>query len=290
MAECLLHATLGHTLLAIEKDEKSKYSPKPRKQEEGEEEDTTPQPPTPTFRIIKNLDQVTFPLSVVDVFSRGKKVIFHLKHPEHNFQEQLDRDVYLIFTLGMEGKFVREKGKHSNLWLSFEKQTIYFDDARHFGSLKIAIGFKDFATEMKDLGLDILNDEIKPEHWMSIIRNPRIQGKQVCDFLMNQSYICGVGNYIKADSLYRARIKPDRKLSSLSDEEVELLRVSVISVARESYQHHGNTIKSYWDLEGEKGMYQNCCYKRKTDDKGNPIITSTFADKRTTHWCPAVQV
>jgi len=125
--------------------------------------------------------------------------------------------------------------------------------------------------------------------WLKIARNKRIQNKQICDYLLDQKRISGIGNYLRSEILYRSRIRPDRSLKNLSDEELELLRIESIKTVRESYDSHGLTIRSYSDLYGNKGTFICQVYNRTEDPYGNPIRTDTFKDGRTIHWVPSLQ-
>lgn len=231
------------------------------------------------------------PLKVLLVRSRGKKIIF-----------ELEGDNYLVSSLGMEGRWIPSpqvaKGEHSNLWMSFGsmngrlmviEETAYYDDSRHFGALEFCFSRVELDNRLSDLGPDMLQDNVTTEMWMSLLRNPRLKNKQICDFLLEQNRVAGIGNYLRAEILYRARIRPNRTLGELSDDEIESLRVHTIATMKESYALGGCTLKSYWDPLGRKGSFKCAVYSQKTDPSGNPVRTDTFKDQRTTHWVPAVQ-
>lgn len=271
MAESLARYILGNSLISITIDEKSKYT-NPIKYPNG----------------IPGYSRLNLPLTVVDVYSRGKKLIIHLKKEGSSVDDQLKNDGFLVFTLGMEGKFLKEPTSHSNLHLNFENRIAYFDDVRHFGSVEICIGFAELEVRLSDLGPDLLQDEISAELWRKIFRRCS-QNFQICRALMDQDKVSGIGNYLKAEILYRARIRPDRTLRSLSDDELERLRIIGHQTIREAYAYHGNTIASYWDMDGNKGLFQCQVYGKAKDPEGNEVVKNTFTDGRTTHWVPALQ-
>ena len=110
--------------------------------------------------------------------------------------------------------------------------------------------------------------------------------------LMDQSIVAGIGNYIKADSLWLARLSPHRKICDTLDEELRILNACIKRVMRESFQNGGATIQSYKDVKGNADNYGNnfLIYNRQQDPDGNEIIRETTEDKRTTHWVPKVQL
>ncbi len=230
------------------------------------------------------------PLWVLDVTTRGKKIIFCFSGDSKE-----EREIYLVVSLGMEGRFVLMPDQHSGVQFDFndeERNTvidIYFSDSRHFGLLEFVFGKDELFQRLKDIGPDILQEEISTERWREIVRNPRFRNKIICDFLLDQKRVSGIGNYLRAEILYRARIRPDRRLSELTDEELERIRVEAIQTARESYFARGLTIKSYCDLTGNKGGFECQVYKQKTDPFGNPVVAQVLTDGRTIYWVPALQ-
>ncbi len=110
--------------------------------------------------------------------------------------------------------------------------------------------------------------------------------------MMNQNLIGGIGNYIKAEALYRARLSPHRTVESLSDADFSLLNESVREVIVGSYENRGATIRTYAGLDGESGDFPFFfkVYGRQTCEAGHPVITEGTQDGRTTWWVPQIQI
>lgn len=223
---------------------------------------------------------------IVKIVSYGKKIIFCLNY--------LAKSFYLVSSLGMEGKWRYESKdlKHvcATLQLSekkgkflINKREVYYDDTRRFGSLE----FTEDLNFLNSLGPDILSEAISVEDFKS--RFDSQKGRQICQSLLDQSVISGVGNYLKADILYSAKIKPDRLCSEIKANEWSALHSFTYSLAKESYHNYGLTIKSYFTPSLKKGSYKPRVYGREEDDKGNEVVKETFKDGRTTHWVPNVQ-
>ena len=106
---------------------------------------------------------------------------------------------------------------------------------------------------------------------------------------MKQKYTSGIGNYLKAEVLYRAKMNPTKKLHELSDNEIKTLYDSIMFQLILSYQHHGLTIKSYWDPEGRPGTCPRQVYGKPKDLLGNPVEKFKDSKERTVHWVPSVQ-
>jgi formamidopyrimidine-DNA glycosylase len=110
-----------------------------------------------------------------------------------------------------------------------------------------------------------------------LVARARKFGKKhtVATALLDQRIFCGVGNYIRADACYTAKIDPRLPLSSLDEGELHRLFRSCGEVAAAAYM--------------EPARFVNTCYQRKTSPKGNPIESYVDATGRTMWWCPAEQ-
>lgn len=222
---------------------------------------------------------VTFPQKIVRIFHRGKKIVFQLKKG------------FMVSFLGMEGRWILEEGKHTCIILCLDKGNIYFDDTRHFGVLLFATEPEDYEAIFKDVGLDLLNDRalITAETWRETLSSSRLKNKEIGDFLLEQKYFAGVGNYLKSEILYRTRISPYRTLGTLSEREMERLRRKTFLTIDESYAAGGLTIATYRNPLDEMGTYTVRVYGLDEDSKGNIVERVVLKDGRTTYWVPAVQ-
>ena len=194
-------------------------------------------------------------------------------------------------TLGMTGRWTQTLGKHSRVRFSFSCGThVYFDDIRNFGTLKFVRGKYQLIEKLNSLGPDMLSTDVDDVTFCERFR--KHSGWEITKALMDQSIVSGVGNYIKADSLWLARISPKRKVGSLSDEELFRLNHSIKQIMRESYQNGGASIKTYRTFDGLEGEYSTkfLVYNQSHDPDGNPVIKETTEDNRTTHWVPNVQM
>ena len=223
--------------------------------------------------------------TITHVHCKGKQIFFHLsKDPEV---------VYLNSRLGMTGRWTSTEAKHTRFWMMIQtlgcaNMVIYYDDVRNFGDIEIQDQNK-YDLKLKSIGPDLLSDKIDPIEWTQKLRNKRIKTKQICDFLLEQKYFSGIGNYLKSEILYICKIKPDRQVQSLTDNEIKLLLEVSLQVIQESYQSGGLTIKDFWSPEGYQGKY--CCkvYNKSQDSNGFTVIKDTFKDGRTTHWVTEIQ-
>lgn len=231
---------------------------------------------------LKNLPRLQYPLYVYKVTSKGKKIIIDCG------------DVTLVSALGMEGKWRKEGGKHAGLIIEYDydgdDRCLYFHDSRHFGNFDICMNDTEFNHTMKDVGPDLLSDDVSLSEYRNKILQKNLKNKEVCWFMMEQKYFSGIGNYLMAEILYECRIMPNRLIKDLSDDDIENMWDASIRIIRESYKYGGLTISTYSDIDGNSGVYDHKVYGKKYDPYGNPVKTSTFSNGRTSHYVPALQV
>jgi len=79
-------------------------------------------------------------------------------------------------------------------------------------------------------------------------------------FLTHEANICGIGNGYLQDILFRARLGPKRKITSLTPQERESLHAAIVSTFRQAVKLGGRDTEI--DLYGKKGSYTPLLDKR----------------------------
>lgn len=213
--------------------------------------------------------------------SRGKKIIFEF----NGFR--------FVSSCGMTGKWSWQKNNNTMIALLFDDITAYYEHTVMGGNFSICnYPSPEYEHIFKEVGPDLMTDEVDFNIYYSIIKRKRIQHMEICLFMMEQKYMSGIGNYLRSEILYRAMINPHRTLSSLSDQDIYNLFYFSKMIIMETYRSNGLTIQDYLDPNGNIGSYQCQCYKRETDNYGNRIITEYDKGNgkgRVIHWCPEIQ-
>ena len=278
ITEYLHNHVAGLTLLSIEWDNKSKINPSQQSN--------------------WGLYILHSPYQVTAVTCHGKNIFFNLQSLRDNYK------MYIHSHLCMTGSWLLEPTNTSHLWLQFGQAVLlphnylslqhlnmYFDEERPLGIFKL-LTTEEYLHKLSKLGPDLLSGNVTYELWYSIIS--KHSKMHIVSFLINhQSYIAGIGNYLKSEILYRARISPRRKIESLTAIEHQILYTVAIATIRESYQKGGLTIKNYKDPEGRKGQFVVIVYGKKAGEKdpnGYNIIKEKLADGRSTYWVPQWQI
>lgn len=168
---------------------------------------------------------------------------------------------------GMEGNLVSEKTKHSHIILHFEKP-IYFHDTRKFGTFSV-MKYSEYIDSLKH------NDMFEIDFDTFVI-NLRKKNSEVCGVLLDQNYISGIGNYLRAEILYEANVYPGKYTRDLTHTELVSIFNAMKSIGKESLSKGGCTIKSYKSIDGLSGRYVCKAY--------GVLNKYKFKDGRTMYW------
>ena len=154
----------------------------------------------------------------------------HLFFPDHSFKTM---ECYVYHEKHNHAQFVTTKG------------SFFFNDPRKFGRIKV-FTTEELKKKLDDLGPDLLRN--LPKMSLSQFQerlNTYRPGKPIADLLLDQSFIAGVGNYLRAEALYLAKIHPLRKVGALSTLDVARLKRSLERVGRESYEAQKKNLHTY---------------------------------------------
>ena len=165
----------------------------------------------------------------------------------------LQNELSVWNTLGMTGNWSTEHTKHSRVKFNLSDGAVYFNDMRNFGTLKFVRGKFQLIEKLQSLGPDMLVNDLPDIEFIEIMRKKN--NWSIVKAIMEQSVIAGVGNYIKADCLWLARISPHKIVSELSDQHLSALNSAIKRVLQESYNSGGATIRTYQKFDGSSGEY-----------------------------------
>ena len=155
-----------------------------------------------------------------DVFSHISKNLPQYK-PSYtigkNIFIDLNNNTVFNFHLGMTGGWFSEPIKHCHFRVFNESKELFFRDVRKFGKMRILD--KNTIPEKHRAEFDLLNNNYNFQKHIKYLSNEISHRKTTCCILMNQKYFPGVGNYIKSEALFAAKIHPEEKWQNLTNNE-----------------------------------------------------------------------
>ena len=192
-------------------------------------------------------------------------------------------------TLGMSGQWTTTQDKHCHVMFKFSDELVlYFRDIRNFGTLNIVSKSELLDKKLKTLGYDILSDTpLDQTLYLNIFYKRK--DWNICKFLMDQRYFSGVGNYIKSEALYIAKVNPFLTIKELSDSQLSSIYEAVREIAHKSYLSKGASFNTFKDPDSNKGRYS---FEFKVYGQ---VKCGEFAvkrdktpDNRSTYWIPEI--
>lgn len=104
-----------------------------------------------------------------------------------------------------------------------------------------AAGLKSHAF-LRRLGPDILDPRLTGKRVTARLLEPRFRRRSLASLYLDQSFIAGIGNYLRSEILHLAGLAYRRRPSDLSQAECERLARQTLAVSRRAYRTHGITL------------------------------------------------
>jgi formamidopyrimidine-DNA glycosylase len=130
-------------------------------------------------------------------------------------------------------------------------RALHYADVRRLGTVALmdADRFEEYSGK---LGIEPLDRAFTGTHLSGVLRATTQPVKKV---LMEQRKIAGIGNIYANEALWRARIDPSRSSASVSSQESQLLRDSIVAVLAEAIEARGTSFRDYRDARGKRGTF-----------------------------------
>ena len=194
--------------------------------------------------------------------------------------------------LGMTGKFVHrlrgqtEPYSRARLLLD-DGQVIHFRDPRMFGRIEPARADRlDGLQVIQNLGRDPLADGLTGPQLKEAIGSSK-QAIKVA--LMDQHRVAGLGNIHAAEALFRARIHPARKPSSLQPAEWSRLAKSIHEAIEFALDREDGDEIEYVEEPGSENPFYVYGRGGEPCPRCGTPIESFVLGGRTTYFCPRDQ-
>jgi len=221
----------------------------------------------------------------------GKHIVFDLEPKTKTARPTKTRpnQAQWIVHLGMTGRLQvcepqSEVLKHTHAILKLASgRELRFVDPRRFGRLSVVRAGSFDAGGIEPLEADL-------GRFIPLFRGRKTPIKSA---LLNQKLLRGVGNIYADESLFRAGIRPRRRASTITCDQLAGLLSSVKEVLREAIALGGSSISDYVDADGEEGFFQ--LQHRVYGREGEPCLVCKTPIKRiiiagrSSHYCPNCQ-
>lgn len=216
------------------------------------------------------------PLRLTDIRKKGKVIFMYF-----------DKDWCIISKLGLTGWWYTPgdepewRNPSPSISFNFGGKQLVYDDVLSYGTITITNQQKDVQSEMDRLAPDI--EKVTIDEIVDRVQQ-RIKPSTTWlleDVIVDQHRIVsGIGNYLKSEILYDAKISPLRKANTITTEEWN----TILQSARKYIKRMSKYINNPDKYESSFRVYQ-----KLKDPYGNSVKKHTTKQGRTTFWVPSMQ-
>ncbi len=252
------------------------------------------------FKVQKNFETILEGRSIVNVSRFSKYIIL-----------TLDNYNYCLIHLGMSGtlhlidykkkekltnmSFYHSKiipKKHNHIKIKFSNFMIIYNDPRRFGFFKILNNKKEIKKYFQSYGPEAISSNFNSKYIKYKLSNKK---KNIKNFLLDQSFVSGIGNIYANEILFYSKINPLKIVKKLSNKEIGKLAKYSKLVLNLSIKFGGSSIRNFKNTKGVSGLFQN---QFKVYDKENKNcvrknckgkISKIFISNRSTFFCNLCQ-
>jgi formamidopyrimidine-DNA glycosylase len=221
--------------------------------------------------------------TVIDVNCKGKLLWIELKNNNDNINN------FIHIHYGLHGWICEEKPV-SNLsyTLKFKngkkEKLLYMEDRINLNKISL-LTKEEHNKIINKLGIDIFTDNFTEEIFKKKILSKKIL---LANFIMNQNIFCGIGNYIKNDSMYLTKLNVTIKTNELTTKQINELYKNILYIAYSKLLTHKDNIMKYLPEikkvnkpEFVQVPYEYKVYNRKETDDGQKVIKVKVSGRAT---------
>jgi len=235
---------------------------------------------------------------IIRIDRTGKLMIFVLENDEKYLLVHMKMTGQLIYVSGKKQvpgghnfpKLGKLPNKYSHIIISFaDKSKLFFNDMRQFGYMKMVDG-KGLERVKSNFGIEPLQKDFTLDNFKNAVKGKKTNIKA---FLLNQKNIAGIGNIYADEILFNAKIRPNRKVKTLSEKDLRKIYLSSIKIIKKAIEKRGTTFSDYVDGQGNKGNFMNYLkvYGRQGEKckRCRSEINKIKISGRGTYYCPVCQ-
>ena len=247
------------------------------------------------FPVPSDISKILINIKILNVKRKSKYVIIE-------FEDKL----FLIIHLGMSGTLHLVKNKkhintnlsfyhmkdlpkkHNHIIFKFKNFSIFFNDPRRFGFIKLIKGKKNLNFYFHKLGPDPFEKNFNFQYVKQYLQK---KIKNIKNTLIDQKFVSGIGNIYVSEILNFSKVDPKKASGKLNDHEIKKIIFFTKKVLKRSINIGGTTINNFRSIKGSQGSYQKefRVYDRKDKKCKNKLCFGTIIkinlSNRSTYMC-----
>ncbi len=182
--------------------------------------------------------------------------------------------------------------KHNHIEFSFDNLKMVYNDPRRFGFFILVKSKKDLNRKFSHLGPEPFSQSFNINYVYNYFKNKK---KNIKNFLLDQSFVCGIGNIYASEILFFCKINPLKKVKMLKIKECKKIIYYSRLVLKKAINKGGSSIRDFKDITGKQGSFQKDfkVYQREhlkcLKYKCHGIVNKKIISNRSTFFCNICQ-
>ncbi len=190
----------------------------------------------PSLQLLRNLKTI----SVKYVTSKSKAIIIRLNN---DYSIITHNQLYGKWTFNRPKTLIRTN-RQLRIEIATEMIVVRLWSATDINILKTHKEMQH--PYLSKLGTDVLDEKTSYDIIkLKLVGNNAIRRK-LSGLLLDQSIIAGLGNYLRSEILFQAKITHDKKICNLNDSEISKLSMAIKDISLRAYQQKGSTLDYKW--------------------------------------------
>lgn len=140
---------------------------------------------------------------------------------------------------------------------------------------------------LQRIGPDVLDMTLTVAAVEQRLLSPAFRRRQLGGMLLDQAFLAGLGNYLRAEILWQAELAPQHKPQDLAPETLQRLAEALLAVPRLSYQTRGQVDEN----RHHGALFSFKVFHRSGEpcERCGAMIERTTLSSRPFYWCPGCQ-
>ena len=201
----------------------------------------------------------------------------------------------IVLNFGMTGEIVKKRYSHSRIKFVTNKYNFYFRDTRNFGLIRLIKNVKSIISKLGPDPLSVYEPFVLQDFVDRFEMFAKRRGRCVlASLLLDQKFVSGIGNYLRADIMYDAQLNPFQLINKMDTSQIIILYHSIIKVMTDSYlfqQELGPQTSQAiqrGEVNKEDHYLKNVIYGHSIDKFGYDVMQTPFKN-RTVWWVKEIQ-
>ncbi|CAI2510504.1 DNA glycosylase/AP lyase Nei [Serratia proteamaculans] len=140
---------------------------------------------------------------------------------------------------------------------------------------------------LQRIGPDVLDMTLTVAEVEQRLLSPAFRRRQLGGMLLDQAFLAGLGNYLRAEILWQAELAPQHKPQDLEPDVLQRLAEALLAVPRLSYQTRGQVDEN----RHHGALFSFKVFHRSGEpcERCGTMIERTTLSSRPFYWCPGCQ-